>query len=308
MSTKQGLVIGRFQLVGNHHADLFEQVVEHHYQKQRLEQLNVGIGIANSVDYRNPFSGTECWKMIQPVAEKAASKMGIPLQHRLVDDINDPPNYAAHVTNIFGLNQRENLVTVFSSNGYTNQCFNDPERYRVIPIEERITQHSTQLRELYTNGFDISDLVPGHVPKFLEEHNAQRRLEKMKYDNPIPTVDLVIEYEGGIVIIERAGEPKGYALPGGHVDYGETTETAAIREAEEETNLIVSDLKLIGVFSDPDRDPRGHRMSIVYSAKGHGELKAKSDAKTVRVYSPTTIPKLAFDHDKIMQHYLNGLK
>ncbi|PIZ50606.1 DNA mismatch repair protein MutT [Candidatus Woesearchaeota archaeon CG_4_10_14_0_2_um_filter_33_13] len=125
----------------------------------------------------------------------------------------------------------------------------------------------------------------------------------MKYDNPIPTVDLVIEYEDGIVIIERAGTPKGYALPGGHVDYGESTETAAIREAKEETNLDVSNLKLIGVFSDPLRDSRGHRMSIAYSAKGMGELKRGSDAKTVQVYSLDQIPKLAFDHDDILMRY-----
>lgn len=127
--------------------------------------------------------------------------------------------------------------------------------------------------------------------------------ETKTYRNPIPTVDLVIEYNGGIVIIERNEEPIGYALPGGHIDYGESAEAAAIREAKEETGLEVTLKRLIGVFSDPQRDKRGHRISIAYAASGVGELKAGSDAKTARVISLEEIPQLQFDHDEILQKY-----
>jgi 8-oxo-dGTP diphosphatase len=302
MSTKHGLVIGRFQVVGDQHADLFEQIVEHHFREQQLEQLNVGIGVANTIDFRNPFSATEAWQMIQPVAEKAARKMRIPLEHRLVDDINDPPNYAAHVNRTFGFSHQD-IVSFFSSNDYTNQCFEQRDGYLVVPVEERIHLHSSGLRDLLAEGIDISDLVPTHIPHYLQEHKARERLAKMKFSNPVPTADIVIEYEGGIVIIERAGDPPGYALPGGHVDYGESTEAAAVREAKEETNLEIYDLKLIGVFSDPERDPRGHKMSVAYSAKGKGELMAKSDAKRVHIYSPDKVPGLAFDHDQILERY-----
>ncbi|MBS3123368.1 NUDIX hydrolase [Candidatus Woesearchaeota archaeon] len=123
------------------------------------------------------------------------------------------------------------------------------------------------------------------------------------YRNPIPTVDLVIGYNGGIVIIERNEEPIGYALPGGHIGYGESAETAAIREAKEETGLEVKLSGLIGVFSDPERDKRGHRISIAYAGRGTGVLKAGSDAKTVSVIPFGEIPPLQFDHDKILEKF-----
>jgi len=305
---EQGLVIGRFQLVGDQHADLFEQIVERHYHEHKIEQLNVGIGVANMVDFRNPFSATEAWQMIQPVAEKAARKMRVPLEHRLVDDINDPPNYAAHVNNVFGF-PTEDRVAVFSSNGYTNQCFEEREGYIVVPTEERIHLHSSGLRDLLAEGVDISDLVPTHIPHYLQEHNAKERLAKMKFSNPVPTVDIVIEYEGdsvhkkGIVYVEHPTTGKK-AFPGGHVDYGETTEAAVIRETKEETNLDIYDLKLIGVFSDPNRDPRGHKLSVAYSAKSRGKLMAKSEIKTVGTFPTEQPPPMAFDHNDIFERYV----
>ena len=300
----QALVIGRFQLVGNQHEDLFEQIVDYHYKKQPLSQLNVGIGIADRVDANNPFSGTECLEMIKPIAEKAANQIGVKTRYRLVNDINDPPNYASHISEIFGFDKRLDEVKLFSSNNYTTDCFIGKKGYEIIAIDERINQHSTELRKLLIDGKDISALVPEYIPQFLETHNAKKRIEKIKYDNPIPTVDVLINYNGGLVLIERLEPPYGLALPGGHVDLGESLENAAIREAKEETNLDIVLTRLVGVFSDPKRDPRGARLSVTYEAKGYGELKALSDAKRAFVVPYDDVPKMVFDHNQIVDYAL----
>ena len=97
------------------------------------------------------------------------------------------------------------------------------------------------------------------------------------YRNPFPTVDVIIEIDGGIVLIKRKNEPLGWALPGGFVDYGEMLEDAAIRESREETSLAISNLRLIGCYSDPARDQRLHAISTVYAASGAGEPRADDD-------------------------------
>jgi 8-oxo-dGTP diphosphatase len=124
------------------------------------------------------------------------------------------------------------------------------------------------------------------------------------YRNPIPTVDIIIEYGNGIVLIERKNDPQGWALPGGFVDYGETLETAAKREAEEETSLIVKDLRLLGCYSDPSRDPRRHTITTVFIAKGNGTPVAADDAKNLSIFSMDNLPaQLCFDHAQILADY-----
>jgi len=126
-----------------------------------------------------------------------------------------------------------------------------------------------------------------------------------KYRNPFPTVDIIIETEkGGIVLIERKNPPFGWALPGGFVDYGESLESAAVREAEEETSLKVELQYQLGAYSDPARDPRHHSISVVFIAKAEGEPRAADDARDVGVFGPDSLPdNLAFDHEKILQDY-----
>lgn len=130
------------------------------------------------------------------------------------------------------------------------------------------------------------------------------RMERRLPVTPLLTVDALIIYEGKIVLIRRKNPPfKGlYALPGGFVEVGETVEQAAIREAKEETGLDIRLIKLLGVYSDPSRDPRGHTVSVCYLAIGSGNLKAGSDAKDTGLFSPNEIPKLAFDHNKIIEN------
>lgn len=120
---------------------------------------------------------------------------------------------------------------------------------------------------------------------------------------PLLTVDIVIIYNEKLVLIRRKNPPyKNYfALPGGFVEVGEKVEEAAVREAKEETGLDISIIKLLGVYSDPDRDPRGHVVSVCYLAKGSGTLKADSDAKDVMVFNLDKIPELAFDHNDIIK-------
>lgn len=124
------------------------------------------------------------------------------------------------------------------------------------------------------------------------------------YRNPFPTVDIIIELEGGIVLIERKFEPFGWALPGGFVDYGETLEDAARREALEETSLIVTDLRLVGCYSDPARDQRQHNISTVFAARGEGVPRAADDARNLAIYTLDQLPaSLCFDHAKILADY-----
>lgn len=125
-----------------------------------------------------------------------------------------------------------------------------------------------------------------------------------KYRNPLPTVDIVIETQEGIVLIKRKNPPYGWAIPGGFVDYGESLEEAALREAKEETTLDVELVSQLGAYSDPARDPRHHTISVVFIARGVGIPQAADDAAAVGVFSRSSLPKdLAFDHGKILQDY-----
>ncbi len=143
------------------------------------------------------------------------------------------------------------------------------------------------------------------------------------YRNPIPTVDIIIEYsdgtKDGIILIERRNQPYGLALPGGFAEYGLSLEDNAVKEAREETGLEVvlrNPEQPLCVHSQPDRDPRAHMISITYIGHGSGKLQAGDDAKAAHLYSFEEVaelieqhkieqPKLAFDHGRILQKYLN---
>jgi ADP-ribose pyrophosphatase YjhB (NUDIX family) len=125
--------------------------------------------------------------------------------------------------------------------------------------------------------------------------------------NPVPTVDLIIEYNERIILIERKNPPYGWALPGGFVDYGETLESAARREAKEETGLDVELIRQFHAYSDPKRDPRHHTITVVFLAKSTGEPKAGDDAKEIGIFSENTLPDtIAFDHKDILADYFSG--
>ena len=133
-----------------------------------------------------------------------------------------------------------------------------------------------------------------HCRKTIETHR-----------NPVPTVDIIIEIEGKIVLIKRNNPPYGWALPGGFVDYGESFEQAALREANEETGLEVRNLKQFHTYSDPDRDARMHTASTVFIGRAEGTPKAGDDAGKAALFRQDNLPSLAFDHATILDDYYN---
>ncbi|HZO82052.1 MAG TPA: NUDIX hydrolase [Candidatus Binataceae bacterium] len=126
---------------------------------------------------------------------------------------------------------------------------------------------------------------------------------------PPIAADVIAEIGDRIVLIERRNFPLGWAIPGGFVEVGERVEEAAIREAREETSLEVELRALLGVYSRPDRDPRGHTISVVYVGRARGIPRAADDAKGVALFAPDAPPApLAFDHAEILADYLHFLR
>ncbi|MCF6291090.1 MAG: NUDIX hydrolase [Desulfobacterales bacterium] len=123
------------------------------------------------------------------------------------------------------------------------------------------------------------------------------------YNNPLPTVDIIIENKAGIVLVKRKNKPLGWALPGGFVDYGESLEQAAVREALEETGLAVTLYQQFHTYSDPGRDQRHHTISTVFLATAQGSPRAGDDAGQARYFTEKNLPELVFDHQSILRDY-----
>lgn len=134
-----------------------------------------------------------------------------------------------------------------------------------------------------------------HCHKKIHEHR-----------NPLPTVDIIIEINDKIVLIERKNPPYGWALPGGFVDYGESYEHAAAREAKEETGLDVQGLMQFRTYSDPGRDERFHTASTVFTATAEGTPQAGDDAGKAELFARNNLPILAFDHAQILEDYFSS--
>ena len=127
--------------------------------------------------------------------------------------------------------------------------------------------------------------------------------------NPLPTADVIVEVGNRIVLVRRKHPPAGWAIPGGFVEAGETVEAAAVREAREETGLAVTLTALLGVYSDPARDPRHHTVSTVYIGRADGSPSGGDDAAEARLFSEGDLPSpLAFDHAKILSDYFRFKK
>ncbi len=149
--------------------------------------------------------------------------------------------------------------------------------------------------------------------RLLEEYTGRKeRFDQQLihlYKNPTLTVDGLILIKDRLVLIRRGRSPfKGmYALPGGIVEYGESTEFAVTREVEEETGLETEILQLVGVYSDPGRDPRGHFVTVVYQLHPvGGELRSGDDASEIFLCKLDQIPELAFEHDHIIRDFLDS--
>ena len=130
---------------------------------------------------------------------------------------------------------------------------------------------------------------------------------------PLIATDVIIHLDGqsrrSIVLIKRKNPPVGWAIPGGFVDIGETVEHAAVREAKEETSLDVALQNLLGLYSEPSRDPRGHVVSVIYVGTGSGNLAASDDASRVDIFSVDQLPQpMAFDHAQVVKDYIDYLE
>ena len=125
-----------------------------------------------------------------------------------------------------------------------------------------------------------------------------------EYRNPLLTVDIIIDIADGIVLIERINPPMGWALPGGFVDYGESIEAAAVREAREETSLEITLLEQFHTYSEPDRDPRHHTVTTVFIARAQGRPLGADDARRADIFQRQRLPgQIAFDHAQIIADY-----
>ena len=148
----------------------------------------------------------------------------------------------------------------------------------------------------------------------IEKESSGSR-KNSEYKDPVPTVDLLVRKENLILLEERGRPPfeNIHCLPGGHVDYGETVEEAALRELREETSLNARLVNILGVYSDPKRDPRGQRISTVFIADWvSGEPKGSDDAKSANWFEEKEITHpsfpLAFDHSQILRDYFEWKK
>jgi 8-oxo-dGTP diphosphatase len=126
--------------------------------------------------------------------------------------------------------------------------------------------------------------------------------------NPYPTVDVIItsrDHPQALIMVRRKYSPRGWALPGGFINWGESAEAAAVREMREETGLELQDIKQFHVYSDPARDPRGHTMSVVFTATTNGEPVGGDDAaEAVWMDLKSLPPDITFDHRRIIEDWV----
>lgn len=161
---------------------------------------------------------------------------------------------------------------------------------------------------IYSLGKEVSEVKSfpkNHLPLLAFSPHREIVNDSFRtFRNPVPTVDTIVEKDEGIVLINRKEPPSGWALPGGFVNYGEPLEEAARRETKEETNLDIKELRQFHVYSSPKRDPRCHTITTVFTARSQGKMKARDDAKKIKVFRREELPQdLAFDHRQILEDY-----
>ena len=130
-----------------------------------------------------------------------------------------------------------------------------------------------------------------------------------RFKNPLPTADVIVSIGGKVVLIRRRNPPYGWAIPGGFIDWGESAEDAAAREMHEEIGLELTGLRQFHTYSDPSRDPRGHTITVVFTAEAVATPRAGDDAADAGLFDPADPPKpMAFDHASILEDYRKYLE
>lgn len=305
---KRGIFIGRFQPFQLGHLCVVEQMEG----AEDLDELIIGIG-TSQVGHTayNPFTSQEREEMIR----RSLGDVEKPYHLVEIPDINDFPRWIPHVES---LTPKFHVVYV-GEDSITAKLFREAD-YEVRVFDRSVDPSGrvsgTEIRQLMATGGNWKDYVPQGAAEFISEIKGAERVRELygRFMNPSVTTDIVIDYKDqGIALIERKNEPfKGFwALPGGFLDAAkESARTGAAREAREETGLNIQseDLTLLGVYSDPGRDPRGPTVSIAYYVKvAEGELRAGDDASKAKPFKQ--IPsQLAFDHHKILRDYFKVAK
>ncbi len=296
MNKKIGLFIGRFQPFHLGHIDALKQA-----RKYGITEFFIGVGSSNKEHTaENPFTYEERKTMITKILNALWVKFTIyPLPDMESDD--DRKNYI--------INNLPKFDAVISGNPRTTSIFKKTP-YKICNIKITKDIKSTAIRHMLHIGDmeGLKTLVPGQVIIYLQSMKADKRLAKYYRDEhigPSIAVDgILLTKDKRIVIIQRKNPPLGYALPGGFVDYGETTEQALVREMKEEIGVHIKIRKLAGVMSDPKRDPRSHIISIVYIADiVSWRIKAGDDAKSVKLmkFEKAKELKMVAGHDKFLQ-------
>jgi ADP-ribose pyrophosphatase YjhB (NUDIX family)/nicotinic acid mononucleotide adenylyltransferase len=292
------LVIGRFQPPCKHHVKVLEEAAS----QPGIERLLVGIGVAPKLDKRNFLTGDEVEELLKPILDG----VGKPYVLRQVPDINNPPEYCAHVERLFPGMDETNTV-LFTDNAYTSDCFTQHGHHYAVREPTPKGVRGTDVRHAMSHRKDWEPHVPGHVARYLRKHAGIWRLQQLTFKCPPVTVDMIIEHQDGVVLIERGNDPyKGlWAIPGGYVDDMEALEKAAVREAKEETSLDYVGLRFMGYRNST---PAACRRSLtnIFVGRGEGVMKADDDARNAKVFPLDKLPprdKIAFDHYDILQDY-----
>lgn len=298
---KTALYIGRFQPLHYGHMSAIRQINE----AQDVGQFIVGIGSSQYKGYLyHPFPADLREQMLRESIRKSK-----PYDIVHIPDIHDYPKWVTYVESLC-----PKFDVVYSENGTVKDLFQQ-KGYEVRQILYESTISATKIRELMIKGGNWQVLVPPSVNDILEQTQGAGRLHEiyMRHLKASVTADIIIKYKDeGLVFITRRNDPfEGFlALPGGYWDMEvETIQETAVREAWEETGLEIDPgkLDLLGVYSAPKRDPRGPTISTTYYTKiEKGNLQAGDDAKAVQILtSRGELPKLAFDHNKMIEDFLS---
>ncbi len=291
----KALFIGRFQPFHLGHMSVVMAVAKEN------ELLYIGIGSTNvPVSKHNPFSVEERELMINGSLKGKIKNYKI---YR-VPDIGNNSRWVKHVESIV-----PKFDIVYSGSPLIRKLFRE-KNYEVRCIPAHVDTSSTQIREMMYAGEDWEHLVSEGTLNVLKKINGKERVSSLMnlpaYGATKISVDAIIKYKDSLVLIKRKNYPfQGMlAFPGGHLNYGETCEEAVVREAKEETGLNFKIEKLSGIYSDPDKDPRGHYVNLVYVGEGAGELKAGDDAAEVLLVPIEDARKglsMAFDHARMLK-------
>ena len=302
---EKALFIGRFQPFHLGHLNCIEQIEKN----PQVSEIIIGIGSSQYHNYQlNPFSFEERREMI----EQSLDKITKPYQIIAIPDLHNGTKWVAHLKKI-----DPDFTLVYISNLLTANLL-EREGIKTASLKIALAVRATDIRQRMIQGESWQDLVPDGTKQILDRIGAQTRLSSiyLRHINPTVTADIIIPYGDNkhLVLIKRAHEPfaSRWALPGGYYETGrETTKQTALREALEETGIVLPEqyVKLLGVYDQPDRDPRSTTITIAYylSHPYSGRLAAGDDAADIAIFNINDLPTLAFDHQEIVNDYLKLL-